>query len=864
LLSTDKIVTRSQLVDYSERGDELEALSVLRFFVDTYEAPVAKDAEEASTLGKRKEMESEVELSNGRGRPRHGRVSYRQTHPLSLTKERVLRQDGHNVLPNFVGAYFPRNDNEDVREFYSASMLVLFKPWRCISDLKRTDQSWEDAFREFRTTAPPYVAFVLSNIQYFHRCETAAEEDRAEASNPRRSSLDDDLQDEGEDAEIQAGFDRRPIVASDVEYAWAARLPEGELAHGQAAVDIAKRSKIFTEGGWEAGNSSVSRFTVSDSSNLVQWQQTLAQDGLQQRQDHVPLEDDLSDIGEVEQMEDALQHLDMTADVVDWRRAELALTAVDPTDLFVDQRRAYDIVEAHFRAHLAGEKPRQLLMQILGEGGTGKSKVIQTVTKLFEEKGFSHMLIKGAFTGIAASLIDGKTTHKIGLVSTRGVDSVSAKTRTQLSELLGRRDYLIIDEISMISAVFLARLSRRIAIGKASAQDASSKIFGGMNVIICGDFHQFPPVAGGSGSALYYRSGKTDEHAAGRMIYEAFSTVVILGEQVRVKDAVWMEFLRRLRVGEVGVEDIKMLEALVIQPNATSQIDFRTSPWNDACLITPRHGVRVAWNQAATREHCRATGHVLFVCPAEDRINGRPLTLAEEYAMAKKPTGPGSSQRGGSHERAGLPNFIEIAIGMKVMVTFNIDTDLDLANGSRGVITDIKLDTDEPELVCNEGMVRLRGPPAYILVRLNRTKASRLSGLDENVIPIIPTERSFQITIRGTEPIRKTVKRRQYPLTAAYAFTDYRSQGQTIPYVIVDISRPPSGSLTLFNIYVALSRSSGRETIRLLRGFDLQALTMPLDLALAAEDKRLHALNESTRKDWAEVQVVRHGELEDM
>ena len=45
-------------------------------------------------------------------------------------------------------------------------------------------------------------------------------------------------------------------------------------------------------------------------------------------------------------------------------------------------------------------------------------------------------------------------------------------------------------------------------------------------------------------------------------------------------------------------------------------------------------------------------------------------------------------------------------------------------------------------------------------------------------------------------------------MTAAYAFTDYRSQGQTIPYVIVDIGSPPTGTLSLFNLYVALSRSS--------------------------------------------------------
>ncbi|KAF8589185.1 hypothetical protein K439DRAFT_1292644, partial [Ramaria rubella] len=49
-----------------------------------------------------------------------------------------------------------------------------------------------------------------------------------------------------------------------------------------------------------------------------------------------------------------------------------------------------------------------------------------------------------------------------------------------------------------------------------------------------------------------------------------------------------------------------------------------------------------------------------------------------------------------------------------------------------------------------------------------------------------------------------------------YRFTDYCSQGQTIPNIIVDIPTPPTGGrLTLFNLYVSLSQSSGQDTIRL-------------------------------------------------
>ncbi|KAF8192836.1 hypothetical protein K438DRAFT_1589785, partial [Mycena galopus ATCC 62051] len=69
----------------------------------------------------------------------------------------------------------------------------------------------------------------------------------------------------------------------------------------------------------------------------------------------------------------------------------------------------------------------------------------------------------------------------------------------------------------------------------------------------------------------------------------------------------------------------------------------------------------------------------------------------------------------------------------------------------------------------------------------------------------------------------------------AYAFTDYRSQGQTIQYVLVDIASPPSGKLSLFKLYVALSQSSG-------------------------QDDRLEGLNNQTRAWWTEMRSKRSNE----
>ncbi|KAG0703258.1 hypothetical protein DFH29DRAFT_803763 [Suillus ampliporus] len=70
------------------------------------------------------------------------------------------------------------------------------------------------------------------------------------------------------------------------------------------------------------------------------------------------------------------------------------------------------------------------------------------------------------------------------------------------------------------------------------------------------------------------------------------------------------------------------------------------------------------------------------------------------------------------------------------------------------------------------------------------------------------------------------MRRQQFPITAAYAFANYRSQGQTIPYVLVDIATPPTRGLNLFNLYVALS---------------------------CTEDDRLKELDEQTKDWWAEM-----------
>ena len=133
-------------------------------------------------------------------------------------------------------------------------------------------------------------------------------------------------------------------------------------------------------------------------------------------------------------------------------------------------------------------------------------------------------------------------------------------------------------------------------------------------------------------------------------------------------------------------------------------------------------------------------------------------------------------------------------------------------------VVDIIFHPDEPPLG-DDSIVTLKYLPSYILVKIQWTGALQLDGLDKGIIPVEVVTHNFQIKVymNRRKYVTWSVCNHRFPMTAAYTFMDYWSQGQTLPYVIIDIAKPPTGALDLLNPYVALSRSSGRESIQLLQ-----------------------------------------------
>ena len=834
---------------------------MIDFFVDTYETKIRPaDKQQNNNVNSNDADDGDNDdLVRKPGRPRHDRIRYLSHHPKATQMHRVLRSRGHRNLPNFIGRYFPWRDDPKIYPFYCACMLLLLKPWRDLrTDLKSPTQSWSAAFDAFLNRAPPHTQFILSGIQYFHECESAAkasrqQEDTLVEEDPRcyydrTAGIGDEL---GEDfREVDSGYSEEGLADL-----IASQTPVEELHHALLAVEIAKCSKIFANHNsrWEIGtDGSVGNATGDDLAKLMQWKGQMKRDVVTQNTNSdAPHVVDIDSGGQVSRLTEIESESHGEVSIL---APEASLLAVDPALLKFDQFHAFDIITWHLDQTLSGNEPPPLRMILYGEGGTGKSKVIQTVTETFAQKGVKYMLVKSAYTSVAASLIDGKTTHTIASLSMSSDGNLSGESKAKLQKQWQSRCYLIIDEYSMIAKTFLATLSRNISVGKqGSSSEKPGYSFGGVNVILCGDLHQFPPVAKESQDCLYRPTNLAHdsmECQIGRAIYEEFQTVVILKEQMRVTDPIWRDLLVHLRHGRIQEQHIQILRSLVLHRSQSKEpVDFKSEPWSSVPLVTPRHAVRKTWNESAARKACRETGNQLFICTAEDTIGGRELNLPERYAVAMR------SKTQNRRKRKDLPWRIEIAKGMKVLVTDNIETDLDVTNGARGEVVDIILHPDEPPISDSDPIVHLQHLPAYLLVKLSRTRASRLAGLDDAVIPVevATTSMKISIQVRGGKTVERTVRRRQFPITPAYAFTDYRSQGQTLPYVIVDIAKPPTGGLTLFNLYVALSRSSGRNTIRLLRDFDEQYFRQSHDMDLMEEDDRLEELNRLTLKWWQEM-----------
>ncbi|KAK7679204.1 hypothetical protein QCA50_017782 [Cerrena zonata] len=394
------------------------------------------------------------------------KVPYRSSHPQAKKKVRIVRNANHNCIPNLTGKAMPRADDEETRDIYCATILALFKPWRKMEDLQADRQTWEDAFAEFKLTAPRSCIKIMQHIQYSYRSKDAADAEREadpaqgeiEGRDVQYPQVDDDKQDHA----ATTGTEPTEI---DIALAKQNQMDPRSREFAFQAIAAGHVSGVFTPSEKAALKPPTRKAEGNDLIRLVRWRAAIENQVQEQQEENT---------GKFQETD---------ADVT---RIDVNLLNSQESN----QRRAYDIITKHFDKQMRGERPSQLLMHIQGEGGTCKSKVIQTVTQYFAQRGCVHMMQKMAYTGIAASLIEGKTTHSAASISKQTSKGLTDAKKRKLEELWKTTEYIIIDEISMIDREVFAILSRNIAIAKKSKNpDDTHAPFGGISVILCGDFH---------------------------------------------------------------------------------------------------------------------------------------------------------------------------------------------------------------------------------------------------------------------------------------------------------------------------------------------------------------------------------------
>lgn len=419
-----------------------------------------------------------------------------------------------------------------------------------------------------------------------------------------------------------------------------------------------------------------------------------------------------------------------------------------------------------------------------GPAGSGKSHVLNMILQLNEEELISRKkrIVVTATTGIAACAVGGITIHSFAGVGT-GEGSIenlvgrvmgNSYTKARWREV----DILVIDEISMMPAGFLDTLN--FVAGRARND---RRIFGGIQIVMCGDFFQLPPVNLKTGFAFEAKCWP-----------DLVRKSVLLKQIYRQKgDKVLMKILNEARIGCLSKESTRILQKHCIV-SAIPQVVNVDLPVNE-------HEVKETQLECRNQQVDSANHRELAKLPGETLIyKSKDRALNDSYMKQLR--------------HCSANEKINLKVGAQVMLLKNIDPEKGLVNGSRGVVVGFKKHPNKSNDMPRE--FKSLDLPYVQFESVNDDQkchgdddSANSTKKDDLLVLVEPSEWTNRI---GDSTVSS---RTQIPLRLAWAMSVHKSQGMTIPNLSVNLK----GVFEYGQSYVALSRATTLSLLKL-HGFD--------------------------------------------
>lgn len=448
------------------------------------------------------------------------------------------------------------------------------------------------------------------------------------------------------------------------------------------------------------------------------------------------------------------------------------------------------------RPHLSKEQ-QQVLQMVLeggqsvfftGSAGTGKSVLLREIIAVMRKKYAreSDRVAITASTGLAACNIGGVTLHSfsgIGLGKEEVPELVKKIKRNQKAKHRWMRTkVLIVDEVSMVDGDLFDKLE---AIARTLRNNG--RPFGGIQLVITGDFFQLPPVPDANSASTFCFDAKTWS--------SAIDQTIGLHHVFRQKDPVFAGMLNEMREGRLTQNSISTFKRLSRSPVYDDDLGLTTTE-----LFPTRREVE----EANTVRMRQLSGNAVeFVAKDGGTVSDEQRNKLLDSSLATK--------------------SLSLKKGAQVMLIKNIDETL--VNGSLGKVIGFMSDDQfgsyvEDQDACEESDPEMNLNPEQqkLRAKYEATKHStrelwpvvRFAIADGTTRDLLCTREIWKTELPNGEI---QASRAQVPLILAWALSIHKAQGQTLDRVKVDLGKVFEKG----QAYVALSRATSMQGLQVLR-----------------------------------------------